>query len=165
MGKVILASLLAGSLGGAALVTVGQTYYSTAFLWSFPINCGGFKTTPDLNNVWHWEGDVPVRRIATDPGVAVIVDFNGDGIMDTECPEVRVCITDIQNTEGAGIEVVDSSGIRWDLAPRGQYFSGETHFATPIVVPFGSSIHIRQEVISSFGSTSRVRLIGRVVNI
>ena len=164
MGKVILASLLAGSLCGAALVTVGQTYYSTAFHWSFPMNSGGFKTTPDLNNAWHWEGDVPTASYQNHPGVAVSVDFNGDGIMDTECPEVRVCITDLQATGGTGeVEIVDSSGTRWSKQTASIASEGETHFSTPLVLPVGSTLSVRQ----SFNSTStiRVRLIGRVVNI
>jgi hypothetical protein len=156
MGKVILASLLAGSLGGAALVTVGQTYYSTAFLWSFPINCGGFKTTPDLNNVWHWEGD------ATLAGTAVMVDFNGDGIMDTESPEVRVCITDMQLEGNGDIAIDDSSGTRWRLLQYTSYASA--HMTTPIVLPVNSTLTVRQTNGGVSGPT-RVRLIGRVVNI
>jgi hypothetical protein len=164
MGKVILASLLAGSLGGAALVTVGQTYYSTAFFWSFPIQCGGIKTTPDLNNVWHWEGDVPTASYPNHPGVAVSVDFNGDGIMDTDCADVRVCITDLQLSEGNGtVEIVDSSGTRWSKQTASIVSEGETHFSTPLVLPVGSTLSVRQSFNSQ--TTIRVRLIGRIVNI
>ena len=155
MGKIILTALLAAAFGGAA-VTVGQTYYSTGFQWDFPIG-GAFKVTPDLANVWHWEGD------ATFAGTNVVIDFNGDGISDTDCPDVRVCITDAQQYSlggtGLSCEISDSSGSRWFL-PRG----GEMHLTTPIVLPVGSSLTVRQWENPTFG-TSRVRLIGRIVNI
>ena len=161
MGKVILASLLAGSLGGAALVTVGQTYYSTAFQWSFPLQGGGFKVTPDLGNVWHWEGDVP--PIQQGGSVAVMIDFNGDGVMDNESSDVRVCITDIQNVSGSPIDIVDSTGVRWNLQQRGAAERGDLHLITPIVLPIGSSLQLRLPAGAQTGG--RVRLIGRIVNI
>ena len=154
MGKIILASLLAGALGSAATLTVGQTYYSTGFQWDFPIG-GAFKVTPDLANVWHWEGD------ATPAGTPVMVDFNADGIMDTECADVRVCITDVQNDSDSSVEVVDSSGTRWILGTRGTP-TNVMSFTTPIVLPLNSPLTVRN---GNSGVPSRVYLIGRIVNI
>lgn len=155
MGNIILTALLAASFGGAA-VTVGQTYYSSSFQYDFCPG-GAFKVTPSPGNVWHWEGD------ATAAGTNVVVDINGDGIMDTEHPEVRVCITDMQLVGTVGGEIVDSSGVRWTLQP--QFTAGlpyQWNLATPIVLPLNSPLTVR----GGAGSVpSRVRLIGRVVNI
>lgn len=152
MGKIILTALLAAAFGGAA-VTVGQTYYSTGFQWDFPIG-GAFKVTPDLANVWHWEGD------ATFAGTNVVIDFNGDGISDTDCPDVRVCITDLQSENpGVPVEIVDVTGTRWTL----QGVQATASLTTPIVLPVGSTLTVR--LPGNTGSSVRVHLIGRIVNI
>lgn len=159
MGKILLASILAASLGGAA-VTVGQTYYSSTFQYDFCPG-GAFKVTPSPGNVWHWEGDVD------NAGVNVLVDINGDGIMDSEHPEVRVCITDMQVetlgiTSSPGVRVLDSSGSRWWM-PVGVF--SPAHFSTPIVLPVGSPLTLVELTAGTPGNTVRVRLIGRVINI
>ena len=158
MGKVILASLLAGSLGGAAFVTVGQTYYSSSFQYDFCPG-GAFKVTPSLGNIWHWEGDVPAGAGAS---VAVMVDFNGDGVMDTESPDVRVCITDMQLNGQGAVAIDDSTGTRWRM--EAAITRDAAHFTTPVVLPVNSTLTLRQEA-SGFTLPTRIRLIGRVVNI
>ena len=161
MGKILLASILAASLGGAAVTTLGQTFYSSSFQYDFCPG-GAFKVTPSPGNVWHWEGD------ATAAGVNVIVDINGDGVMDTEHPEVRVCITDMQleavQNNIPAVHVIDSSGVRWWMLNS---VLGQASLTTPIVLPQNSPLTIRLTAANPFDpqATLRVRLIGRVINI
>lgn len=162
MGKATLLCLLSATLGATSVTMLGQTQYSSSFQPACPTG-SSFKVTPDVANIWHWEGN------ATAAGTNVLVDINGDGIMDSTHPEVRVCITDMQNASSDNVVVEDASGIRWDLPSRSPWTGSSPdsnscqHFTTPLVLPVGSHLTVR--TTNNAQASSRVRLVGRVVNL
>jgi archaellin len=151
MAKTILLALACGVAGAAVPPLIGTTIYSSVFQCSYPIG-SAFKTVVDPANVWSWTGDIPPG------GTSVLVDFDGDGQMDTNNPFVRVLITDMLNFSGGEVDIVDSSGLRWRMGPGvGQHHN----LTTPIVLPVGSTLTLTNTLPATLRST----LIGRVVNL
>ncbi|MBK9386039.1 MAG: hypothetical protein IPN34_14605 [Planctomycetes bacterium] len=178
---VIALSLLGG---GALVVGAARTYYSGVSI-AIPVG-GAIKMTPDPASVWSWH-----EEITGQPGqtvtVPVLVDFDGNGNMDTEYPDLRVCITDVQavssgtidaanGQRGATVVLRNGGGTRWDITPlphggadnqatTGQLVSTH-HFATPLVLPIASSLNVAVTLASNEPPrTISVNLIGRIVNL
>ncbi len=167
MKAIILASLLGGAAG--AVVVNGTINYSSPFKLTVPID-SAFHVVPSVANIWSWTGPAD--------GSPILVDIDGDGVMDTNDPKVKVVITDMQvrdlritgNSE-TGVELMDASGPRW--FQRSWNFnsllqSDSTHFSTPIVLPTGSDLWLQtfdggQATNASW--TPTVTLIGRVQNL
>ena len=162
---------------------VGRTVYSPLGV-SIPEGAA-LKVTPDPANIWSFHEELTIAGNAT-TSVDVLVDFDGNGLMDTENPSLRVLITDMQVTMRAGsgtgrgdpipiIHLQDGAGVRWNLTPiphAGTQFdvlgvTTATHLATPLALPVGSDLTLE---ISNTDPNSRSRvlainLIGRVVNL
>jgi hypothetical protein len=145
-----------------------RTVYSPRQL-AVPIG-SSIKMTPDVANIWSWH-----ETIAPSPGFGVVtqvlIDLDGDGMMDSQNPHVRVVVTDIQ-VEGDRtqvFELVDDQGWRWGLNPSSASTGSGTathHLTTPLVVPVGSGLGVKAgSGTSQFGNPVRVSLIGRVVNL
>ena len=149
----------------AVTVETARTIYTRqAPVW------GSIKVTPNPANIWSWNETVPVAN----GSVQVLVDINGDGIMDTVDPHLTVMITDAQiwrqGFYGGPMTAVirDSSGSRWRLAttPSAENSDNpncEVHFSTPLTLPVGSDLWVDYEFHSSSGLLN-IHLIGRVVN-
>lgn len=152
MGNTLLLALACGA-AGAAMTALGTTIYSSDFQWSFPVG-GSIKTTMDPANIWSWTGTVPPG------GTNVMVDIDGDGVMDTHDSRQRVLLTDMMylSTTASTVDVEDSSGLRWRM---GFALSAPHHMTTPIVLPFRSDLHLTNASSTPVTCT----LIGRVVNL
>jgi hypothetical protein len=159
-------TLLAIAAGSAFAVTTGNTIYS-AFQFQWPAGTA-LKVTPDPANAWSWHKDIPQqsqRFFET-----VLVDFDQNGRMDTEYENLRVLITDVQVTNGAGtIWLGDGSQRRWRIYPPqipggyGGVFGAESHFTTPLVLPAYSELKIEFE--GGSGAGCHIDIIGRVVTL
>lgn len=165
----LIAAAAAGLATSATLVYVGTTTYSTAFQADAPFN-GAIKVTPDPGNVWSWHHEV-VHPGGTVPATVadVLVDIDGDQVMDTVHPEVRVMITDLQLVAPwvgpiGFARIVDASGRRLTVGVGGFQSAGAVQhvsLTTPIVLPVGSFLHVE---VYGDNSTYEVNLIGRIVN-
>ena len=90
----------------------------------------------------------------------MVVDIDGDGVMDTRDPGLRVLLTDMMYLSNVSqtIDVEDSSGLRWRM---GFALAAPHHMTTPIVLPVKSDLHLTNSSASPLTCT----LIGRVVNL
>jgi hypothetical protein len=153
MKAIILASLL-GSAAGATVVT-GTICYSSSFKLGVPID-GAFNVLQSAANIWSWSGTV------SSSGTNILVDIDGDGVMDTNDPKVKVLITDWHISGGSNIFIEDSSGIRFRV-------NSDRSLTTPFVLPVGSDLILRYAVNGGSGSTGGgnypITLIGRVQNL
>jgi len=170
MNRAATAILVVSSfLGG------GSTVYS-AFQIQLPSRTS-LKVTPDAANVWSWH-----KEITFSGGTireSVLVDFDGNGHMDTEDPDLRVTVTDMQVVLPPGfsqglqgslsIWLADSQNRRWALFQTDAAVSGvvprtvtQTSLATPIILRPGSNLFI---VIEGFLNPTpiTVSLIGREI--
>jgi hypothetical protein len=164
--KTALVAIACSAVTATAFVYVGRTTYSSAFQADFPIN-SAIKVTPDSGNVWSWHHQF-VHPSGSPTVADVLVDFNGDQVMDTVHDEIRVLVTDLQLVGEIGhiawARVVDSGGKRLAAGIGGHQTAGAVQhisLTTPIVLPVGSFLRVE---ISGDGGTYEVNLIGRVVN-
>jgi hypothetical protein len=167
MLKTALLAVACSAVTATAFVYVGRTTYSSPFQADFPLN-GAIKVTPDAGNIWSWHHQF-VHGGWSQPTVAdVLVDFDGDQIMDTAHDQVRVMITDFQLVGGTGsiawAHVVDSGGKRLAVGIGGFQTAGSVQhvsLTTPIALPVGSFLHVE---LSGDSGPYEVNLVGRVVN-
>ncbi len=162
MLKLAFLVLAASTLSAAAGVFAGRTVHSTQFQVDFPFG-SAVKTTVDPANIWSWHHSFQASET-----VDVLVDINGNNVMDTENPLVRVIITDIelvgtQLSSPSTAWIRDGVGRRF-AAGHGQGFgTGLVHhvaLSTPIVLPIGSPLSVEVQ-----GGLCEVHLVGRVVNL
>jgi hypothetical protein len=165
MLKIALLVLGATALSSTATVLfVGRTVHSSPFQMDCPYGAA-IKTTLDPANIWSWH-----HTFSTGPGTAeVLVDVDGNNVMDTEHAWLRVMVTDIEvvdpGSSGAVAWIRDSVGRRFAAAVGGWQATGPVHhvaLATPITLPVGSSLSVEMEGGSS---VTEVHMIGRVVNL
>ncbi len=154
----MLRLLLAGVLGaGTTLLVVSQgTFVYSAFQYQLPFR-SALKVTPDPANIWSWHGTVPANQ-----PVPIIVDIDGNGRSDTENPHVRVVLTDVQVvTNGAtALTISDGTAVRWRQSKTDGPAEGSHAFATPLLLPVGSTL-----TLSSLTRIDEVHLIGRVLTL
>ena len=169
MIKPLLCALGCSAVGAAAaFVYVGRTEYSSPIQPNIPFG-SAIKVTTDPGNVWSWHHTFHVT--GSTQSADVLVDINGDNVMDTVHDVVRVSITDFQivglaNTSGIAW-IVDSQGKRLAASIGGWQGSGHVHhvnLTTPIVLPVGSSLRVEVMTTSS-SNTFEVNMIGRVVTL
>ena len=179
-------SFLALALFGGSFVAMntGRTVYS-GFSGGIPVG-GAIKMTPDPGSVWSFHEEVTVASGQT-VNVPVLVDFDGNGVMDTEHPNLRVMITDLQASDRGTIDTANdrsyarvhlrSGGeVRWDLTPfpragttsqrTAGLMSNSASLTTPIVLEPSTVLNV--EVFAPANGparTIRINLIGRVVNL
>ncbi|MFY9344290.1 MAG: hypothetical protein WAT39_17495 [Planctomycetota bacterium] len=165
----LIAIACSAATASAMFVYVGRSEYSTNFQADVPYGAA-FKVTPDPANVWSWHHTFTNVGVGTPQVADVLVDMNGDLIMDTVHDIVRVMITDVQvfnSGNNAGVAwIVDSGGKRLACG-IGQYTgSGPVQhisLTTPIVLPVGSFLHVEMLGLNG-GGAYEVNLIGRIVN-
>ena len=147
----------------AVLVFDGRSVYSSQFQVDVPFG-SAVKTTVDPANIWSWHHSFAVSGTAD-----VLVDINGNNVMDTEDAFVRVIVTDIEIV-GASIGTPSTAWIRDGVGRRfavghsqGQGAALVHHVAlsTPIVLPVGSPLSVEVQA----GTPVEVNLVGRVVNL
>jgi hypothetical protein len=147
----------------AVLVFSGRTVYSSQFQVDVPFG-SAVKTTVDPANIWSWH-----HSFQASGTVDVLVDINGNSVMDTENPFVRVIVTDLeivgtQNSSPSTAWIRDGVGRRYAVGHgQGQGTAPVHHVAlsTPIVLPVGSPLSVELQA----GSPCEVNLVGRVVNL
>ena len=169
MKTILIVAATAAFTSAATFVYVGRTTYSSPFQADLPFN-SAFKVTPDAGNIWSWHHDI-VHVNGGPPTVAdVLVDIDGDQVMDTVHSAVRVIITDLEVVAPAqsGLAVVarlvDSGGKRLSVGTGNWQGSGPVHhvgLTTPIVLPVGSFLHVE---LQGDSATYEVNIIGRIVN-
>lgn len=145
MKAIVLASLLGGAAG--AVVVNGTINYSSPFKLGVPID-GAFNVLPSVANIWQWTGPAD--------GSPILVDIDGDGVMDTSDPKVKVVITDVIKATGWSVVISGSSGPTLEVSGS----TPDLHLTTPWVLPTGSDLFVNGP---SFHPT--VTLIGRVQNL
>jgi hypothetical protein len=140
----------------------GRTVHSSQFQVDIPFG-SAIKTTVDPANIWSWHHFFPAAGTAD-----VLVDINGNNVMDTENPLVRVVITDLElvgtyNSSPVTAWIRDGVGRRYAMGHgQGQGTALVHHVAlsTPIVLPVGSPLSVEVQ-----GGLCEVNLVGRVVNL
>ncbi len=179
MLKTSLLALFA--MTGSAALGAGAYAVYTPLQISLPFDAA-LKVTPDPANIWSWHKTVVLDGAFGDAFTeSVLVDMNGDGVMDTNEPGVRVLITDIQvlmfqSTEPLGsvlsgtvnARVLDSGGERWVIPPfredAGSAFA-HTKFETPLALPVGSDLTLELTKFTSSDKPVKINIIGRIVNL
>lgn len=167
MNRAATAILVVSSfLGG------GSTVYS-AFQIQLPSRTS-LKVTPDAANVWSWHKEIGLPRTGSVVRERVLIDFDGNGRMDTEDPELRVTVTDMQFVMPTGFQffgamtawLVDSQGRRWALFVADQYtprtFQPQ-NLTTPLVIPHRSDLFVEITYDPTAPSSVSVNLVGREV--
>ena len=138
MIKFVVLSL---ALVGGSYLTFGpgRTVYSGVSV-GLPIGAAQ-KVTPDPGSIWSFHETVTVAPGST-AVVPVLVDFDGNGVMDTEYPTLRVLVTDMQAVDSGRVDLgnrrlpassvtlVDSQGPRWDFTPLAHAASGQDAIGT-----------------------------------
>ena len=163
MLKVGLLVLACSTLSATAVfVFSGRSVYSSQFQVDIPFG-SAVKTTVDPANIWSWHHSFPAAGT-----VDVLVDINGNNVMDTENPLVRVVITDLEivgtnNSTPLWAWIRDGVGRRYAVGHGQGMGAALVHhvaLSTPIVLPVGSPLSV--EVV---GGLCEVNLVGRVVNL
>jgi hypothetical protein len=158
------------------IIYVGRTVISSPFQMDIPFN-SGLKVAQDPADAWSWHHEFQVVTQGPPQTANVLVDFDGNGVMDTENTWLRVIVTDLEivSTQwAAGVATIsDGTGKRYSVGV-GATSTGmaqpvqHVSLATPIVLPIGSSLQV---TVSNLWSTSsgpqtfEVNLVGRVVNL
>jgi hypothetical protein len=146
----------------AVLVFSGRSVYSSQFQVDVPFG-SAVKTTVDPANIWSWHHYFPAAGT-----VDVLVDINGNNVMDTENPWVRVVITDLElvgsyNSSPVTAWIRDGVGRRYAIGHGQGMGTAPVHhvaLSTPIVLPVGSPLSVELQ-----GGLCEVNLVGRVVNL
>lgn len=161
----IVAIACSAATASTMLVFAGRTVHSSPFQMDIPYG-SGLKVTPDPANIWSWHHTFANYNET----VEVLVDVDGNRLMDTEHPWLRVMITDIEFVHPAAGEarawIRDTTGRRFAVGTGGFQSSGPVMhcaLATPIVLPVGSSLSVEMSAQGQNGC--EVHLIGHVVNL
>jgi len=162
-------TFLAIAAGSAFAVKTGETVYSRFQMQLFP--GAGLKVMQDPANVWSWHKQYPGANASE----SVLVDFDQNGRMDTEDPDVRVILTDVMvtqtnpvtSTAGLSLTLAGSQGLRLDLRmAEGREQTLQAHLVTPLVLPVRSDLVLTiTPGNQSPGPNASVTLIGRVVTL
>jgi hypothetical protein len=172
MLKPLLFAISCAAAGAVVSTFVGRTEYSTSLRASIPFG-SAVKVTTDPSNVWSWHHRFTGAQPQVLQSADVLVDINGDQVMDTANSFLRLLITDLQlvsadGSAGAGaVRIHDSEGVRLAASVGSGNASGNVHhvsLATPIVLPVGSSLRVELEPLSA-ARFFEVNMIGRVVNL
>jgi hypothetical protein len=169
MLKTVLIALACSAATATAVLTyTGRTVQSSPFQLDIPYGAG-LKTTTDPANVWSWHHEFTSPPSWQPVTVNVLVDFDGNNVMDTEYSWLRVMVTDMEIvTNGAPgtAWILDGTGKRLAVGTAGvQNNGGVGHVAlsSPIVLPVGSPLQVQ---LVPFGTaTFEVHLVGRVVSL
>ena len=149
----------------------GRTVHSSPFQLDVPLD-SAIKTTLDPANVWSWHHEFTNIGGGTPVSADVLVDFDGNGVMDTEHAWVRVMITDLEivsrSLVAGFVWVIDGQGKRLaaGIGWVSQTGSPVQHVAltTPIVLPVGSPLSVEVQHLGG-SATFEVNMMGRVVNL
>lgn len=151
----------------ATFVFVGRTVHSSPFQMDIPY-LSAVKTTIDPANVWSWHHEFTNLSWGTNTTADVLVDIDGNNIMDTEHSWLRVFVTDVAilvpNVNMTVVWLRDAGGKRYAASAGASNSAGPMqHFSltTPIVLPVGSPLFVDVQG----GPTCEVHLFGRVVNL
>jgi len=146
MLKTILIAFGFSAAGAAAAVLyVGRTVISSPFQLAIPFGTA-VKTTIDPANVWSWHYEF--QNVGGALVTAnVLVDMDGNGVMDTENSWLRVLITDFelispQNALGIA-SISDGTGKRYSVGVGGFQTapSGPVHHVSLTTRSFCPSVH------------------------
>jgi len=141
----------------ATLPFTGSYLYSSEFQCSYPLY-GAFNMVPSAQNVWHAHLD-DIAAAASEP---VLVDIDGNGQQDALNPLLRVVVTDVQYVEGIGDLFLEADGdLLWVLRRPSDAAPSSYHFQTPLVVPQGAALTVR----NASASPGEALLHGRVLNL
>ena len=177
MLKTILLCVTCSAVTFATVVYSGRTVQSAPFQMDIPYG-SAVKMTPDPANIWSWHQDF--HNVAAGvPGTAnVLVDFDGNGVMDTENSWLRVVVTDIElvsrNRYLSLATISDGTGKRYSISagnmdPNGGQtatpMSQHITLSTPLVLPVGSPLQVTVENFLNGNGDFEVNLIGRIVNL
>ena len=169
MLKLALVALLSSTAAVTATWTfAGRTVHSSPFQMDVPFG-SAIRTTLDPANVWSWHHEFPGMNSGSPITVDVLVDIDGNQVMDTEHSWLRVMVTDIELVDRAGgprtVWLLDGTGKRFAVGVGGFQGSGPVHhiaLTSPLVLPVGSPLQVMVE--NQIGPCE-VHLIGRVVNL
>jgi len=177
MLKTILLCVTCSAVTLATVVYSGRTVHSSPFQLDIPYGAA-IKTTPNPANIWSWHQDfhaVPPSGTVT---ANVLVDFDGNGVMDTENAWLRVVVTDIElvsrNRYLSLATISDGTGKRYSVSagngdPNGGNpatpMSQHVSLSTPIVLPVGSPLQVTLENFFNANGEFEVNLIGRIVSL
>ncbi|MGC6487809.1 MAG: hypothetical protein ACON4Z_09210 [Planctomycetota bacterium] len=166
--KTLLITSFLGATATTAMVVPGESMRAMGLQLAQPAGAA-LDASPAANGqTWSWTGPAD--------GTPILIDVDGDGVMDTGASGQCVVITDAQVHRDAtvdcdwSVDIVDSSGPRWRLQnsyPAGHVSALDSQFfRTPIVLPAGSDLVIQADGVPSDAAwTPTVTLIGRVVDL
>lgn len=175
---ILLTSLISTT---TVVVLAGRTTYSALQIQT-PFG-SAFKMTPDPANIWSFNETYAITKTGKH-SIPVLVDFEGDGKMDTNHTGVRVMVTDMSIRRSSvkineandlrNLHIVDSKGIRWCPSFTGYGDRGTMrilygdHLSTPLVLPINSDLRVEFEtnyMRSPIHDEVQIHLIGRVVTL
>jgi hypothetical protein len=166
--KTLLITSFLGATATTAFVVPGESMHDMGLQLAQPAGAALGASSEAPGQSWSWTGPAD--------GAPILIDIDGDGVMDTGESGRCVVITDAQIRRDAGVDydwsvdIVDSSGPRWRLQksyPAGHVSALDSQFfRTPIVLPTGSDLAVRAEGVPADANwTPTVTLIGRVVDL
>jgi hypothetical protein len=177
MLKTILLCVTCSAVTLATVIYSGRTVHSSPFQLDIPYGAG-LKVAQDPANVWSWHHDFHNVSNAAPVTANVLVDFDGNGVMDTENDWLRVVVTDIElvsrNQYQSLATISDGTGKRYSVCAGNQNPNGggtatpwcqHVSLATPIVLPVGSPLQVTLENFVSANGEFEVNLIGRIVSL
>ena len=176
-----LKTTLLALLGISASAMGGATAYAvyTPVQVSFPFN-SALKVTPDPANIWSWHKVVSMATPVNVVTEQVLVDIDGNGVMDTNASNVRVLITEIQIvglssnlthvSDAVVARILDSAGERWIVPPYLLTNADASHnpyvsLRTPLALANGSDLFVELTRTTTSNIDVHINLIGRVVNL
>jgi hypothetical protein len=170
MFKTLLIALTCSAATATTmLLFVGRTVHSSPFQMDIPYGTA-LKVTTDPANVWSWHHTFTGTSTGVPVTADVLVDFDGDTVMDTQHSWVRVLVTDIEIVGGMNNQalawILDGTGKRLAVGIGGHQSSGPVHhvsLTTPIVLSVGSPLRV--QLVQYSGGEYEVHLIGRVVSL
>ena len=169
MLKTILFGITCSAVTFATVVYSGRTVHSSQFQLDIPYY-SAIKTTPDPANIWSWHHDFACGSGLPPITVNALVDFDGNGVMDTENVWLRVVVTDLEivgigtNPSPALLTISDGTSHLYSAFTSVAQRAEHVALATPIVLPVGSQLQVTVDDFNQF-SSYQVNLIGRIVNL
>lgn len=166
--KTLLITSFLGATATTAMVVPAESMHDMGLQLAQPAGAAFGAPSDAAGQTWSWTGPAD--------GTPILIDIDGDGVMDTGESGRCVVITDAQIHRDSAVDcdwavdIVDSSGPRWRLQksyPAGHVSALDSQFfRTPIVLPTGSDLVVQAEGVPAEADwTPTVTLVGRVVDL
>ncbi len=143
------------------------------------VNGADVKVTPNPGNIWAFHKEITVGRFATEPTeVPILVDFDGNGSMDTNYPFARIMVTEVlvmnlNNSDPVpphgGIPIKSNGCIIWRVPgvmgkPNAEPNYARETFHTPLVLELGADLSLALPTTATTVVWD-IHVLGRIVSL